>query len=378
MNQKKGLHVGLVGLGFGAEFIPIYLDHPEVSELTICDSDPKVLKLQGDRFQVQQRSSDLKNLLSSPEIDAIHLITPISLHAEPSLAVLNVAKHCACTVPMATSIAELQELVKAQRAQQKIFMMMETTVFTRGFLLAREMLSKGEMGRIQLLKGSHYQDMEGWPPYWNGLPPFHYGTHAIAPMLAIANTRATAVHCFGSGVMREELTNVYGNPYPCETAIFQLQEGNIAAEATRTLFQTAREYTESFSVYGEHASLEWQQLEMEESPVVFRMTMLQKGRGRTISTERIIPPDRPDLLPESISRYTRRGVYNESNPSLSFLQGGGHHGSHPHMVHEFVTSIVQEKEPISGALTAANWTAAGICAHDSALQGGKRVELPEF
>ena len=50
MNQKKGLHVGLVGLGFGAEFIPIYLDHPEVSELTICDSDPKVLKLQGDRL----------------------------------------------------------------------------------------------------------------------------------------------------------------------------------------------------------------------------------------------------------------------------------------------------------------------------------------
>ena len=48
------------------------------------------------------------------------------------------------------------------------------------------------------------------------------------------------------------------------------------------------------------------------------------------------------------------------------------------MVHEFITSIVQEKEPISGALTAANWTAAGICAHDSALQGGKRVDLPEF
>lgn len=178
--------------------------------------------------------------------------------------------------------------------------------------------------------------------------------------------------------MREEMVEAYGNPYPCETAIFQLDGGEIAAEPTRSLFHTARDYTESFSIYGERASLEWQQLEHTEHPAVFRMGDLANTRGRSVSAERLAPPDRADLLPSSIARFTRRGVYDEANPHLSFAQGGGHHGSHPHMVHEFVRAIIEEREPVSGAVTAATWTAAGISAHASALRGGERTEIPEF
>jgi predicted dehydrogenase len=178
--------------------------------------------------------------------------------------------------------------------------------------------------------------------------------------------------------MREELRRQYDNPYPCETAIFRLEGDEIAAEATRTLFHTARAYTESFSVYGDRASFEWQQLEKTEDPVVFRMGGKAEGRGRENSAERVAPPDRADLLPPEIARFTRRGVYDEKNPHLSFLQGGGHHGSHPHMVHEFVRAVVEDREPRSGAVVAANWTAAGICAHQSAMNGGELVEIPAF
>ena len=89
-------------------------------------------------------------------------------------------------------------------------------------------------------------------------------------------------------------------------------------------------------------------------------------------------PDRQDLLPPEIARFTQRGVYDESNPHLSFLQGGGHGGSHPHLVHEFVRSIVEARPPTIGAVTAADWTAAGICAHESAMQGGEAVIIPDF
>jgi hypothetical protein len=64
--------------------------------------------------------------------------------------------------------------------------------------------------------------------------------------------------------------------------------------------------------------------------------------------------------------------YSDSNRHLSFEQGGGHHGSHPDLVHEFVRSIMERRAPAIDAVTAANWTAAGICAHELALQGAQR------
>jgi predicted dehydrogenase len=369
--------VAVVGLRFGAEFVPIYLHHPNVESVAICDPNPLVLSEIGDKFGIDRRFASLDDVLAAPDVDAVHLITPIPLHAAQVVAVLNSGRHCACTVPMATTLDDLRAIVAAQRRSGKKYMMMETAVYTREFLFARDLLDKGELGTIQLLRGAHYQDMENWPPYWLGLPPMHYATHAISPLLRLANSRATKVHCFGSGEMREELVRMYGNPFPAETAIFQLEGTKAAAEVTRTLFHTAKAYTESFNVYGERATFEWQQIE-DEQPVLFRMEPLQPRRGRPVTATRVTAPDRQDLLPPSIARFTQRGVYDESNPHLSFLQGGGHGGSHPHLVHEFVSSIVQDRPPAVDAVTAANWTAAGICAHESAMRGGEGIDVPRF
>ena len=63
---------------------------------------------------------------------------------------------------------------------------------------------------------------------------------------------------------------------------------------------------------------------------------------------------------------------------LSFIQGGGHGGSHPHMVHEMISALAENRDPRPNAVTAANWTCVGICAHQSALKGGEIVRLPKF
>ena len=380
MTASRRINVALAGLNFGAEFAPIYLHHPLVESLTICDRDPAVLQTIGDRFGVDRRVGDLDELLADQSIDAVHLVTPIPLHARQSVAVLQAGKHCACTVPMAASIADLHAIIAAQRESGKIYMGMETAVYTRRFLHVKEMIARGEIGRIQFLRGAHYQDMEFWPPYWLGLPPMHYATHAVSPLLALVDMPARAVHCFGSGLMRPELHEQYGNPFPVECAIFELErDPPLAAEITRSLFHTARGYTESFNVYGEKATFEWEQIEGED-PVVFRMrpTVTRWGRGNRITEERIQPADRRDLLPAEIARFTERGVYDESQAHLSFMQGGGHGGSHPHLVHEFVSSIVEGRQPYPDAIRTAAWTAAGICAHESAMQGGARVEIPQF
>ena len=50
-------------------------------------------------------------------------------------------------------------------------MMMETVVYSREYLFVKELYDKGELGKLQFLRASHQQDMDGWPDYWPGLPP---------------------------------------------------------------------------------------------------------------------------------------------------------------------------------------------------------------
>ena len=86
-------------------------------------------------------------------------------------------------------------------------------------------------------------------------------------------------------------------------------------------------------------------------------------------------PDYAHLLPEPIRQFTRS---IQDAEHLSFIQGGGHGGSHPHLAHEFITALVEGREPYPNAVQSANWTGVGICAHQSALEGGGIVRLPEF
>jgi len=368
--------IALVGLGFGAEFAPIYRDHPDVGALVLCDADPDVLNRVGDQFGIEERYSTLEDVLAQDHIDAVHLVTALPEHGTQSIAVLSANKHCASTVPMAIDFDQMAEIVRLEEATGKNYMMMETAVYTREFLHCQELFNTGVFGPVTFAKGVHYQDMEGWPSYWNGLPPMWYMTHAISPILRLLGTRTRSVRALGSGRLPQPRQALYGNPYPAETAIFELDSPDISIEVSRTLFQAARAYTEAFSIYGQDYGFEWPQLE-GEAPIHYVLHEAGVGRGRSIEALRIEAPDRADLLPPQIAGYTRESVYSDGSHA-SFVQGGGHNGSHPHLVHEFVRSIVEDRPASVDALTAANWTAPGVAAHQSALNGGERVEVPQF
>ncbi|MBW7461334.1 gfo/Idh/MocA family oxidoreductase, partial [Paenibacillus sepulcri] len=160
----------------------------------------------------------------------------------------------------------------------------------------------------------------------------------------------------------------YGSPFAAESALVRLRDSSLAMEVTRSLFEISREYIESFNVYADKMSFEWQQLEREE-PLIFR------GEDG----ERVKIPDYARLLPEGIRKYTAEGVYNaDENQHLSFKQGNGHGGSHPHLAHEFIMSLVEDRPPFPDVFASANWTCTGLVAHESAMQGGIPLKLPDF
>ncbi len=375
-DKARKLTIALVGVGFGAEFAPIYRDHPNVEFVALSDVNEDKLAAACARFGIAKRYASLPEILADDSIDAVHLVTPIPLHAEQTIAVLEAGKHCACTVPMATSIEDLERIIEAQRASGKNYMMMETAAYTREFLMVEERYRRGDFGEISFARGSHMQDMEGWPDYWTGLPPHHYMTHAIAPVLKLLGKRVKKVHCLGSGALPPDRQRRYGNPFPVETAIFRLVDSPVAVEVTRSLFQTVRPYTEAFAIYGDKLGFEWQQIE-EDEPMVFSLPQAAYSRGRKIHHETVEPRDRQDLLPPEIAPFTKRSVFSDGK-HLSFVQGGGHSGSHPHLVHEFLRSIIERRPPAIDAITAANWTAPGIAAHISAMKDGEGVEVPDF
>ena len=285
------------------------------------------------------------------------------------LKALNAGKHVMCTVPMATTIEECDQICETVAKTGLKYMMAETVVYSREFLFLKEMYQKGELGKIQYLAASHPQDMDGWPEYWERMIPMHYATHVVSPVLGLLNGRAEYVSCFGSGTIRSELAKKSGNPFAVESCHIKIKDSDVAAHIWRFLFDTARQYRESFDVYGTKKSFEWSLV--EGKPHILHTA---KKPEHEIAEE-ISVPDYAHLLPEPIRPFTQS---IQDADHLSFIQGGGHGGSHPHLVHEFVSALVENRDPWPNAVTSANWTCVGICAHQSAVEGGKIVQLPAF
>jgi predicted dehydrogenase len=368
MNRKR-VNVAIIGLGFGSEFIPIYQNHPNANLYAICQRNAERLGNIGETFGVEKRYTCYDDVLADRNVDFVHINSPIPDHAPMSIAALRAGKHVLCTVPMATTIEQCRQVVDLVRQTGLKYMMAETVVYSREFLFLKEMYQKGELGKIQYLAASHPQDMDGWPDYWQRMIPMHYATHVVSPCLGLMNSRAEYVSCFGSGSVREEIEQKSGNRFAVESCHIKIKDSDVVAHIWRFLYDTARQYRESFDVYGTKKSFEWTLVEGQ--PHILHTARRPEPEIPTTVTA----PDYAHLLPEPIRRYTRS---IQDTEHLSFIQGAGHGGSHPHLVNEFLSALVEDRDPWPNAVQSANWTCVGICAHQSALSGGRIVNLPEF
>jgi len=366
--------VAIVGLGFGAEFIPIYQCHPDVELTAICQRSATSLQQVGDKFGLEKRYQSFDELLMDSEIDAVHINTPIPNHGEQTIRALKAGKHVACTVPMATSVEDCKAIVDICRATGLKYMMMETVLYAREFLFMKMLYEQGKLGKLQFLKASHQQDMEGWPGYWPGVPPMYYATHCVGPVLGLGRHEAEYVSCFGSGSIDESMHACYNSPYAIETTHIKFRHSDLSAQVYRSLFDVARQYRESIEVYGSKQSVEWPLIEGEQLVV-----HTAKKQEHEIP-EKVTCPDFAHRLPKEIAAFTNGGVYSDKSGEshLSFIQGSGHGGSHPHLVHEFVKRLRGEGEGYPGPVTAANMTLTGILSHESAKRGGELIRLPEW
>ena len=370
--ETERLRIGLIGANgrWGPSAHIPAIQHLSQTELyAVCTAHEDTARAAAEKYSVEMAYWDDADMLANTQVEAVAVIVRVPIHYELTMNALRAGKHVMCTVPMATTIAECEELCQAVNETGLKYMMAETVVYSREFLFIKELYDKGELGKLQYLAASHPQDMDGWPSYWEAMIPMHYATHVVSPCLGMVDGLAEYVSCFGSGTVREDIAQKSGNKFAVESCHIKIKDSDLSAHIWRFLYDVARQYRESIDVYGTKKSFEWTLT--ENDPHILHVAK----RPEAEIPERVEVPDFAHLLPEPIQKFTQS---IEDADHLSFVQGGGHGGSHPHMVNEFFSALVEDRDPWPNAKTAANWTCVGICAHQSAEQGGNRVDLPAF
>jgi predicted dehydrogenase len=131
-----------------------------------ASSDEKARKF-AEELDVEGASGDYRTLLADPEIDAVHICTPNSLHFPMAMAALGAGKHVLCEKPLATSVAEAEQLV-AKAGETKLSNC--TFQNLRYYPLVqqiRRMREAGELGEIYAVQGTYSQDWLLYDTDWN-------------------------------------------------------------------------------------------------------------------------------------------------------------------------------------------------------------------
>ena len=323
MATEKKVRVAIVGLGFGAEFIPIYQAHPNAEMYAICRRNKAELdRVRRPVRRSRKRYTDYDELLKDPNVDAVHINSPIPDHAPQTIAALKAGKHVACTVPMATTQGRDQGDRRAAAEDRQ-----GLHDDGDGRLQPRVPVRQGP---VRPRRARPHPVPPRQPPaghgrlagYWPGLPPMWYATHCVSPCLAILSrpgegqvALAESVVCHGSGRIREELITKYNSPFAIETATFKIKGSDVVAEVTRSLFDTARQYRESFDVTGSRTSASSGSRWRARS-----RCCTCAGLPEPQIPRRVKVPDFAGRLPEPIRKFT--GAIHDAT-HLSFLQGGG-------------------------------------------------------
>jgi len=343
--SDRKVRVGIVGYGvckFGAQFG--FQDHPNVEVVAVSDLIPDRRNGLMEACRCGKSYDSLEELVKDPKIEAVFVATDAPNHAKHCIEVLNHGKHVMTAVPAVFgSLEQAEQLVEAVRKTGLKYMMAETSCFHESCYAMRQIYHAGGFGKLLYSEGEYYHysppPLPSYKEWRTGMPPLWYPTHSTAYYIGVTGKRFTSVSCIGSNAGYPAFApgaNRYNNPFSDEVALFQTSEGGVS----RMLMCKG--------VFGL----------VDETGRVFG----EKGYMNGMNYQGTMK-DLPDLARPALP------------PSVD---AGGHGGSHGPLMNEFVTAILQDREPMVNVYEALAMTVPGIIAHQSALKGGENLKIPQF
>lgn len=145
------VNVAVVGLGaFGIKHLDALSQIPQARIHSVGHSTQAVADEVGAKYGAARAFTDYRELLAQPELDAVILATPTQLHLTQTLQALDAGKHVQVEIPMADSLAGVQEIVTRQRHTGLVAMAGHTRRFNPSHQYLHERIRAGKFSIQQM------------------------------------------------------------------------------------------------------------------------------------------------------------------------------------------------------------------------------------
>ncbi|MBN2154859.1 MAG: Gfo/Idh/MocA family oxidoreductase [Candidatus Lokiarchaeota archaeon] len=150
MSTNSRLKVGVIGCGIVAKngHLPWYSKSPLAEVYAIADPDSNHLKKVSNLYHPVKQYQDPNELIDDPQIDAISICSPNWAHKDQVIRAANNGKHILCEKPLAVSLKNVDEMIRAVERNGVIFQTATQKRFDPGFQKIKEILEKGTLGEI--------------------------------------------------------------------------------------------------------------------------------------------------------------------------------------------------------------------------------------
>ena len=143
----KPVTVGVVGLGYWGPNLARNFDALDDCELRwCCDASPERA---GRAPQGARVTTELGDLLSDPELDAVVLATDVPSHARLATEVLRAGKHCFVEKPLAQSAQEAAAVAEEAAASDRVLMVGHLLEYHPGVAKLKEIVDSGQLGDVR-------------------------------------------------------------------------------------------------------------------------------------------------------------------------------------------------------------------------------------
>jgi predicted dehydrogenase len=143
------INLGVIGYGYwGPNVVRNASAHASLRVVSVCDQNPEALRKAKQAYPAIEVTSDPANILRSPHIDAVAIVTPVWTHYELAKTALLNGKHVFVEKPFTSTSSQAEDLIALADAKQRVIMVDHTFLFTGAVQKIRELVDAGTLGDL--------------------------------------------------------------------------------------------------------------------------------------------------------------------------------------------------------------------------------------